>query len=689
MKIKIFAFAALLFASMGLQAQIDRSKMPEPGPAPKVNIEDPETFSLDNGLQVMVVENHKLPRVAISLSIDNPPRFDGDKVGVSSLAGELFGTGTQTMSKEDFNERVDFLGARMFFGSSGANASTLSKYFPEIISLMADATLNPKFTEEEFSTVKDRTLQSMKANEKDVSYNANRVRQALAYGKDHPFGEFTTEESVENLQVSDVQNYYDTYYSPENAYLVIVGDVDEDEVKDLVKKNFSSWKNKAIPQSEMPEVTNVDQTQINFVDMPNAVQSEIALINTLELSKKDSDYFPAIVANKILGGTGGQGRLFQNLREDKGYTYGAYSRLGDNKYVSSFYAFASVRNEVTDSAVVQFLDELYKMRKEKVTPKELADAKAKLTGDFVLSLEQPTTIARFALERETEDLDDDFYEDYLENIDNVSLEDVQRVANKYFMADNTRIVIAGKGSDVLESLENFTYNGKQVPIKYYDRFAEETEKPEEKTVDASVTVDKVFSDYIKAIGGKEAVESVESLVMQASTTMQGMKLDMSMKTTKDGKMLQEVSMNGNVMQKQVFDGSTGYAMAQGQKIPYTEEQIEAAKGDANPFPELSVGEASLEGIEQVEGQDAYKVKMNDKKTNFYAVDGGLKIKSVQTVSQMGQTMTIPTIYSDYQEVKGVKFPFTISQSLGPQNIDFSVSEYKINEGVTADEFNVE
>ncbi len=688
MKKNILAIALLLLASVGVNAQIDRSKMPEPGPAPKVNVEEPESFDLDNGLKVMVVENHKLPRVAMSLRFDNPPHVEGQKAGVSGITGDLLGTGTENMSKDDYNERVDFLGARLNFSSNGASANTLSKYFPEVLKLMADGMLHPKFTQEEFDKSVTRTKDFLKNSEKDVSYNARRVRSALAYGLDHPYGEFQTEETIKGLTLADVQDYYKTWFSPQNAYLVIVGDVDEDEVKDLVKKEFSSWKKTEVPAANVPEVSNVDQTEIDFINMPNAVQSEIALVNTINLKKKDEDYFPVLVANKILGG-GGEARLFLNLREDKGYTYGAYSSAGNDKYAATFAASASVRNEVTDSSVVAFLDELYKIRKEKVTDAELANAKAKLTGDFVLSLEQPSTIAGFAMEIETEDLDDDFYEEYLENIAAVTAEDVQRVAKKYFLADNSRIVIAGKASDVLENLEKMTYNGKKIPIKFYDRFGKETEKPEAKKVDPSVTAEQVFNKYIDAIGGRDAVNDVESVVMIASATVQGMGLDLEMTRTTDGKLNQTVSMNGNVMSQQVFNGEKGYVMAQGQKMPYSEDQIKAAKADADPFPELTAGNASVEGIEQVDGKDAYAVKISDNTTNYYDKESGLKVKQVKTMSQGGQSMSIPTMYSDYQEVKGVKFPFMIAQSMGPQSFEFKVSEIKVNEGVTADTFKVE
>ncbi|WP_299153353.1 pitrilysin family protein [uncultured Christiangramia sp.] len=688
MRKNILTLAAFATLTVGVSAQIDRSQMPEPGPAPKVNVDEPETFKLDNGMQVMIVENNKLPRVAMSLRFDNAPHAEGAKAGVSGLTGDLIGTGTKNMSKDEFNEKVDFLGARLNFYAGGANANTLSKYFPDVLALMADGIINPEFTQEEFDKSKARTIDGLKSSEKDVSYNARRVRSALAYGKDHPYGEFSTEETVNAVKLEDVKSYYKTWFSPKNAYLVVVGDVDEDDVKDLVKKNFSSWTGKATPEAKMPTVSNVKQTEINFVDMPNAVQSEIALINTINLKKKDDDYFPVLVANKILGG-GGEARLFLNLREDKGYTYGAYSSTGNDKYASTFVASASVRNEVTDSSVVAFLDEVYKMRNEMVTDQELANAKAKITGDFVLSLEQPSTIANFAMEIETEDLNDDFYEEYLERIDKVTKADVQRVAKKYFLADNSRIVIAGKGADVLENLEKMTYKGKTYPINYYNRFGEKTEKPEQKQVDADMSVDKVYNKYIEAIGGREAVEGIETVKMIASANVQGRELGLDMTRTAAGKLSQEVTMGGQVVSKQVFNGETGFVMQMGQKMPYNEDQIKAAKTDANAFPELTVGDAKIEGIEQVDGKDAYVVSADETTKNYYAVDSGLKVQSVKTVSQGGQTMSIPTGYGDYQEVKGVKFPFTISQSMGPQSFEFKVSEIMVNEGVEDADFSVE
>lgn len=341
---------------------------------------------------------------------------------------------------------------------------------------------------------------------------------------------------------------------------------------------------------------------------------------------------------------------------------------------------------VTDSSVVAFLDEIYKIRNEKVSDKELANAKAKYTGDFVLSLEQPATIARLALDVETEDLDDNFYEDYLKNINAVTAEDVQRVAKKYFLADNSRIVVVGKGSDVVENLEKIKYNGKKIPVVYFDKEGNKVDKPEfNKTVDASVNAETIFNNYIKAIGGKEAVSKAESVMMVAQAEIQGQKLDLEVKTA-NGKSSQKIAMGGNVLSKQVYNGETGFTVAQGQKMAFTDKQLVAAKADANPFPELTIKDAKVMGIELVDGKDAYAVALSADKTAYYDVESGLKVKSVSKVSQGDQTMEVPVTFSDYQEVNGIKFPFTVSQSMGPQTFEFKVSAIKVNEGVSDEDF---
>ena len=682
----ITAFAILLLMTFGIQAQIDRSKQPEAGPAPTINLENPDSFTLSNGMKILLVENHKLPRVNVSLTLDNPPTSEGNKAGVTSLLGELLGSGTQKTEKDKFNEEIDYLGANVNFFSGGASGNTLSKYFPRVLELMAEGALQPKFTQEEFDKAKERLLENIKSNDKNVAANAAQLRAALAYGKDHPYGEFATEESVKSITLQDVKDYYATYFVPQNAYLVIVGDTKLNEIKKLVPKHFGNWKKTKLNVASIPQPKNVESTQVNFMDMPNAVQSEVAVVNTIELKKGDKDYFPVILANQILGG-GGEGRLFLNLREAKGYTYGAYSSARDDKYTATFVANASVRNAVTDSSVVAFLDEIYKIRNEKVSLEELENAKAKYVGNFVMALEQPSTIARYALNIETDKLPKDYYQNYLKKLNEVTAEDIQRVANKYFQADNARIVVVGKGSEVAGALENLSYNGKQIPVKYFDKQANPIEKPEfNKEVDPSITAEAVLNKYIQAIGGKQVVDNVKSILLNASAEIQGQKLDLEVKTTSNGKSLTVVSMGGNAISKQVFDGTKGFAVMQGQKVEFTEEQIADVKPESTTFPELTVEDAKVMGIEAVDGKDAYAIALNDKTTAYYDVETGLKVKSVKTVSQGPQTMEVPTGYSNYKEVDGIKFPFTMTQSFGPQSFEFTVNEIQLNKGVEERDF---
>ena len=684
---KLIIACIAVFIAISTQAQIDRSTMPKPGPAPEINLKDAQRFEMDNGLKVLVVENHKLPRVSAQLTIDNNPILEGDKAGVASLTSSLLGNGSKNISKDEFNEEVDFLGARLSFGSQSAFASSLTKFFPRIMELMADAAINPNFTQEDFGKEKDKLINGLKLQEKDVKEISSRVQRALAYGTKHPFGEFTTEETVNNVKLSDVKNFYDSYFAPTNAYLIIIGDINFDDAKELVEKNFSSWTKRTVNSFGFSKPQDVQYTQINFVDVPNAVQSEITVQNLVNLKMNDPDYLAALVANQILGG-GGEARLFLNLREDKGYTYGSYSSIGDSKYAPArFRAFASVRNAVTDSAVVEILKEIDKIASKPVSEEELKNTKAKYIGNFVLALERPQTIAGYALNIETENLPKDFYKTYLEKINAITVADVQKAAKKYFSSKNARIVVVGKGSEVLDNLEKVSFKGKNIPIFYYDKFGNKTEKPDYNVATPTdVTAETVMESYFKAIGGKEKLKEVNSIYMLAEAAFNGATLGLVSKTTTKNQSLIEVSFGGMTAQKVVFDGTKGYIMAQGQRMDYDEKQIEAAKAEAYPFAELRVSNPTLEKVEPYEGGKAYAVKLNDKKTAFYDTETGLKVKEVTVQEQAGQKMTVTTNYSDYKEVKGIKFPFTITQALGPQNIDFKVKEVKINEGVSDEDF---
>ena len=664
-------------------AQIDRSQQPQPGPAPVIQLGEPERFTLNNGLTVLIVENNKLPRAAVSLSLDNSPIAEGELAGVSAMTAALLGKGSATIDKDSFNEEVDFMGATINFGSQSASASSLSRYFGRVLELMADAALHPNFTQEEFDKEKDILLDGIKSGEKSVTTAARRVENLLAYGKDHPYGEYVSKESVKRVKLADVDAFYKRYFLPNNAYLVIVGDVDAGDLKKQVKKLFGKWKKKNLSTDPIPDVTNVSTTQIDFVNMPNAVQTEVTVQNTVSLRKKDADYFPLLIANGILGG-GGEARLFLNLREDKGYTYGSYSSMGNNKYTASrFRASASVRNAVVDSAVVELLYEIDRMKKEVVSDEELNRAKAKYVGSFVRAVEQPSTVAAYALEIETEGLPDDFYTTYLESINNVTKEDIQRVAQKYFLVDQARIVVTGKASEVLDNLEKVQFNESDISVSYYDKYGNVIDRPASFELADGVSAQSILADYIDAIGGQDAINAIRSLEVSYNANFMGNELEAILINTAE-EQKQIVKMGGNVLATVIVNASGAKVEQMGNSMDLPPEMAADMQAVIGIIPELKMMEnesITVSGIEEIDGQSAYALEMKGQSTTtttYYAVESGLKLKQTTVTEMMGQTQTQDSNYNDYKRFGSLLIPSSTSVPLGPQSVDATLGYVKIN-----------
>ena len=689
MKTKFYTILAFLFVTVSITAQIDRSQQPKPGPAPKISLEKPTEYELKNGLKILIVENHKLPRVSYNLTIDRDPIIEGDKAGVTSLLGSMLGNGTTNISKDDFNEEVDFLGARLSFGFSGGFASSLTKYSDRILQLLADAAMNPLLTSEEFGKEKDKLLEGLKSQAKSVDAVAGRVGGALSYGAEHPYGEFVTEETVNSVSFNDIQSYFTKYFGPNDAYLVVIGDVNTKEVYKRIKKYFGKWKKASDISSFVPEANqNVEALEINFVDMPNAVQSNISITSNVKLKMSDPDYHAVLIANKIFGG-GFNSYLNMNLREANGWTYGARSSVGTDKYISRFSAGAAVRNAVTDSAIVETIKEIKRFQSEPVEASALANAKAKYVGDFVLALERPSTIAQYAISTKINELPEDFYATYLEKINAVSIEDVQRVANKYFTADNARFIVVGKGSEVVANLEKLG-----IPINYFDNYANPVDKPEfSKPIPEGVTASSVMASYIEAIGGNAAVESVQTMLFNAEVTIEGapFKPTAVIKSMAPNKSSMEMSIAGmGTIMKQKFDGTTGYAEQQGMKQPMSEEDVAEQASQKGLFPEAhyTADEIELMSLSDLDGTDVYKIKVKGVSESFryYDANSGLLLREEATEEAQGQSVTTITVHSDYRAVDGVMIPFGRKITAGPQVFGFNASEVVVNSGVTEADF---
>jgi hypothetical protein len=335
---------------------------------------------------------------------------------------------------------------------------------------------------------------------------------------------------------------------------------------------------------------------------------------------------------------------------------------------------------------VEFIKEIKRIRTEKVTDEALNNVKAGYVGRFVMQVEKPQTVARYALNIETEGLPADFYENYIKNIQAVTADDVMRVMNKYVLADNMRILVTGKGTDVIPGLEKL-----KIPIFYFDKFGNPTEKPKmKKPAPAGVTVKTVLDSYITSIGGAKAVAGVKTLFVSGSSEIEGAPAPLSYTSKKDakGRTFTKLELVGMMeLNKQVIGDTSGYSAAQGQKKDLTPEEFAEKKATATTFEELLLSkkaDVTLDGIEPINGSDAYAIK-NGKSILYYDVKTGLKVMSSSTSERNGQKMTSTISFTDYKDVKGIKIPHNIVMSQG-RDIEIKITDVKINEGVTDADF---
>ena len=669
---------------------IDRSKVPEPGPAPEIRLGEYQSFTLENGLKVFVVENHKLPRVAFSLVLDLDPILEGDNAGYVSTAGQLLTRGTATRTKAELDEEVDFIGASLSSSSSSVFASSLTKHVDKLLELMSEVALRPAFSVEELEKIKMETISALQANKDDPNAIAGDVRGVLRYGKDHPYGELITEETVAKIDIEACKRYYETYFKPNVAYLAIVGDINREQAQTLVNKYFGAWEAEEVPQMsyELPKAPA--QTQVAIVDRPQSVQSVINITYPVELKPGHPDVVKARVMNTILGG-GFSSNLMQNLREKHAYTYGARSSLSSDKLVGSFNAAASVRNEVTDSAVVQFMHELNRIRTEPVSEEQLQSIKNYITGSFARSLESPSTIANFALNIERYGLPKDYYANYLKNIEAVTVADVQEMAQKYIRPDNAHVLIVGKASEVADNLTQFG------GVQYYDIYGDAYTPTTSADLPADLTAEKVIANYLQAIGGVDNLQKVKDYTHVRSASMQGMSLEITSIKKAPNKSLEKVSAGAMEFQKVVFDGTQGIEVVQGQTTPMDEQKLSEALVESSIFPEMDYqklgAKLTLNGLEKVDNQDSYVVEVElptgKKSFMYFSKDSGLKLKESAIVETPQGTISQSVLYSDYQEVEGVKYPYKASISLGPQILEAETTSLQVNSGVSDDLFKVE
>jgi predicted Zn-dependent peptidase len=691
MKKLILSIATISMMTSSMVAQkLDRSIRPKAGPAPELQMGTAQSFVTSNGIKVYVVENHKLPVVSYSIDFDVRPELQGDMVGFQDFLGDLLTAGTKTKSKDEFNQQLDMLGARLSIGSDGIFMQSLKKNSDKLLSLATEVLTEPRFSQEELDKLKKQAKSGLAQQQDDPEAMSRNITSILNFGKNHPYGEVMTEKSVDNITLARCKKYFETYFRPNVAYMAIVGDITLAEAKVQVEKNFAKWQKKEVPRATYPTPKPSKGAAVAIVNKSGAVQSVIDVTYPIDMKQGHPDEIKLKVANGILGG-GSTGRLFQNLRETKAWTYGSYSsfRTDELPNAGSFSATANSTTSASDSSVAEILKEMNRLRTETVSQEELDGFKNYMAGTFALGLEDPKTLARYAINEKKYNMPKDYYKNYLKNVDAVTAADVKMVANKYITPGVANITVAGDKKVIADKMKKFG------PVTIYDLYGNVEKDEPAKAIPSNLKADEVIKKHITATGGEAAWSKVNDMTMNMTTEMQGMSININTTRKAPNKMLLDVNAMGQSFQKIVFDGSKGYTTAQGQKKDFDAEEIKEYADEASMNKDLGYlnpsHKLSLIGIEKVDGNDAYQIevtKPNGEKVNeFYDVATGFKVKSMASQSSPQGSVTQTTYYLDYKDGPGgLKFPNMIKQNMGPQLMEMKLQKVEINTNVSDEVF---
>ena len=441
----------------------------------KVKLPRAEEATLKNGLQVILLPAHKVPTFNMQLVVLSGGLADKpDYRGLASFTASLLREGTKTRSSKDIAEQVDALGATLTANSglstmtSVINASGLVENLDQTLDLFADVIRNPTFPQAEVDKYKTRTLAQLQFQRSIPQFLAAEQFQRAIYGTNHPASLIAPPaESLKKLTSKDLADFHAMYYRPNNAILAIVGDVTMKEIMPKLEKVFGDWEKGDVPAVTIPQAPAQAESRIYLIDRPGSVQTVLQL-GTLGIERTSPDYFAVLLADRVLGG-GPSGRLFMNLREDKGYTYGAYSNFGGSKFRGTWMSSSEVRTDVTEGAMKEFMYELKRLRDEPVSADELENAKRAIIGSFALSLEQPNTLLQNIITQKLYNLPADYWDTYPQKVSAITVADVQNAAKKYIDLGHLQVVAVGdaaKARDILAKygkVEVYDAEGKLVP----------------------------------------------------------------------------------------------------------------------------------------------------------------------------------------------------------------------------------
>ena len=559
------------------QLETFRTKAPEALPPHPIVIPTARETQLKNGLGVVVVEDGRLPLVSYRLALRVGTSYDPPKLpGLTDLLAGLLPEGTNSKTSREIADQVARVGASLSAGSNSdytiVAASALKQFSKQILGLLAEIVLEPSFPENEVELAKQNTKESLRQQRAQPSFLASEMVSRVMFG-DHPYSLVApTIESIDLSFRKDFVEFHRKFFVPNNGVFVVVGDVSFDEVVGELESLFSTWEKGAELSTDFPSPPIRSKRTAYLVDRPGSAQSNIVIANS-GIKRTSPDYFPMLLMHTVYGATASS-RLFMNLREEKGYTYGAYSNLDARRTAGTFRSTAEVRTAVTGDSLKEFFYELDRIRTKPVSEKEIKDAKSYLTGVFPIRLETQEGLIDQFVQIRMLNLPTNYLETYRDNVQAVTIEDIQRVANKYIRPDEAALIVVGDGSSVLDQIapycsdiETYTTSGKRKDVGSSSNVS-----AVDVVGDWSIEVDTPMGQSIPAT----LTISNDSSKLSAKITSEMGNADLGEIEVQNGEFQKATSidMDGHSVPVDItvrFDGSTteGTLVMQGTPLPFT------------------------------------------------------------------------------------------------------------------------
>ena len=436
--------------------KIDRTKAPETPPLPAFKLPPVFETKLPNGLQVVLVEDHRFPLVTARLAFLAGSRFDPpDLAGLSESAGALLRDGTQTRTSRQIAEELASIGGSLTAQSSRdaltVSANSLAEQAPRLLDLIADVARNATFPAEEVQLRVQNRRQSLLLQRSRADFQGELKLNEVLYGS-HPYARIApTPESIGRLDTAKLAAFRDQFLVPNNAVLIVLGQLPpRAELLSVIRQKFGDWKQKDLPAPPTAPLPEIKRTLL-LVDRPGSVQADIR-VGRLAVTRTSPEYFPLLMGNAVLG-SGGSSRLFLDIREKRGYAYDAHSILDAQKDAGAFVAVTQVRNEVVEPALEALLDDLSGMAKAPVGNSELTDFKNFLSGFFVMRLESQNGLASQLALVKAMGLPNDYLETYTTRIRSTEPDQILAASKKYISPEQAAIVVVGDAQKIGPALE--------------------------------------------------------------------------------------------------------------------------------------------------------------------------------------------------------------------------------------------